>query len=961
MSYGNVIASSIPKELDPFKKEWGHVFTSPYKDCNSHPTRPTQDLVFSLNRRCYPMNYGGNHATLLLFVISCMRGHRTRRWGPFLSPADAYELVRTLLEFPTIRVNRADSYGVTPLMYACAHGLTDVVTLLLRHPDIDVNKATKRRPMQYRTYTMFPLMGAAVSGDLDILRLLLAHPGIDVNQRDAWRQTALSYVTELSKGTVQLYGPKREYYDDLWRVRKPLQPTQVYAEIVQLLKSAQGITTQVTYIPTGEYAHRHNDYHSSGHEEHLPIMTYDSDDTQYVCGFELLEAITQGDEERVRIYLNHPAIDVNFTVTLQALWDYVCRSMNLPKKDLQYGFGLLQNFKWVSKDSFLSQFVRKWDATCAVAFHGTAADMMQRMKQMTIDQCIREAQEHGGRWLGDTPLIRAYELGHTWIVRALLDHPRIHPNQGWMVPQDPFVEVDPYRGALPSLMTLLTKAILDGDEDLVRRLIAHPRIDLHVPFYRIDGDGDTGPMRILERRTLLDVAERSGNEMILGLVRSVFPAPKEPAPSPKPSIRKENRRLFRSMMKALEQGEIPTVEKAVAILPWKYLTAKGGYKESHVQRMIWKLVTLPHSELLRRLLTQFPKCLNEWDEDDYSPLELAAKNDQPDTVAYLLSFPAIQHKTEIRIAHCNITGKARYTWFEWPPKKKKNPLDKKSTYIIKKPHSFDVTPYCGYLMDKHLVKRNELKTLTELCMFSRTKAGVMLPQLPSDVERFVIARFLIPEIPERTEERVERERKDTAELFLLSEYGTPEEFFRVMNYEHHYTANGIRWARAVRRRVPEVVMDDEEEANEEEAEPLLIVEEEHDVPQAPVAPPEDEWHTIVRWRREDDVVETPPLHDTLRRTVEKGMYEREDGTDQRVDLIIQYGIEYCHVLDTNIVHRMLYVREHEQRVIADRVGTFAHGAIQFDAAYAVDWSKVEEEYVVPLPPLPGRNVVRLMP
>ncbi len=33
----------------------------------------------------------------------------------------------------------------------------------------------------------------------------------------------------------------------------------------------------------------------------------------------------------------------------------------------------------------------------------------------------------------------------------------------------------------------------------------------------------------------------------------------------------------------------------------------------------------------------------------------------------------------------------------------------------------------------------------------------------------------------------------------------------------------------------------------------------------------------------------------------------------------------------------------------------------FDSAHAVDWSKVEEEYVVPLPPLPGRNVMQLMP
>ena len=237
----------------------------------------------------------------------------------------------------------------------------------------------------------------------------------------------------------------------------------------------------------------------------------------------------------------------------------------------------------------------------------------------------------------------------------------------------------------------------------------------------------------------------------------------------------------------------------------------------------------------------------------------------------------------------------------------------------------------------------------------------MLPQLPSDVERFVIARFLIPEIPERTEERVERERKDTAELFLLSECGTPEEFFRLMDYERHYIANGIRWVPAVWRRVREVVMD-EEEVNEEEAEPLLIMEEEEE-PAAVVAHEDDEV-PVVRWKRDDDVAVPPPLRDTQRRTVQKGAIEYDDETVEYVDLITQHGIEYCHVLETDVVYLILDVHMNHntvEQVIADRVGTFAHGAIQFDAAYAVDWSKVEEEYVVPLPPLPGRNVVRLMP
>jgi hypothetical protein len=799
-------------------------------------------------------------------------------------------------------------------------------------------------------------MSAVASANVEVVRMLLAHPGLDLNQRNQWGQTALTCAADLYERS--LHEPADEHDSwHFWHTRQLLKPnsSHKYKEIVQLLLSASGISNHISYIPNNE-CRLGNEY--------LTIKTYDSDATQYICGFDLLKAITTGDDEQVRMFLSQSTIDVNFTVTLQSLWEHVCGTLNLPTGDLRYDRTLLENFKTISHDASLSTFTEAWDDACRIAFHRhpMLTYSIPRMKRGPLKDVVEELNRYK-RWLGDTPLIRAHELGRTWIVHALLDHPRIHPNQGWMITQDPLVEPDPWVDSLPSIMTLLTKAILDGDEDLARRLLAHPRIDLHVPFYVIGGDGDSGPLRELRPRTYLEVAAHSGNEMMIGLLRSVFPATEEPepVPSPKPSIRKENRRLFRSMMKALEHGEIPTVEKAVAILPWKYLTAKGGYKESHVQRMIWKLATLPHSELLRRMLTQFPQCLNERDKDDYSPLELAAKNDQPDTVAYLLSFPAIEHKTEIRITHGDITGKTRYTWFEWPPKKKKNPLDKKSTYIVMKPHSFEVMPYCGYLMEKHLVKRNELKTLTELCMASRTKDGVMLPQLPSDVERFVIARFLIPEIPERTEERVERERKDTAELFLLSGCGDPDEFFRLMNYERHYTVNGVRRVPAVRRHVREVVMD-EEDANEEEAEPLLIMEEEEEP--AAVATHENDEVPVVRWKRDDDVAVPPPLRDTLRRTVQKGAIEHDDETVEYVDLITQHGIEYCHVLETDIVYLILDVHMNHntvEQIIADRVGTFAHGAIQFDSAHAVDWSKVEEEYVVPLPPLPGRNVVQLLP
>ena len=52
-------------------------------------------------------------------------------------------MVVRLLAIAGIQVNRAEQRGVTPLFMACQKGFLDVVRRLLKHPDIDVNRAWK--------------------------------------------------------------------------------------------------------------------------------------------------------------------------------------------------------------------------------------------------------------------------------------------------------------------------------------------------------------------------------------------------------------------------------------------------------------------------------------------------------------------------------------------------------------------------------------------------------------------------------------------------------------------------------------------------------------------------------------------------------------------------------------------------------------------------------------------------
>ena len=72
----------------------------------------------------------------------------------------------TLLALPQIEVNAVTS-GYSSLAMACSTGNVEIVELLLKHPDINVNSAA--------------LHWAVRHGSRAIITMLLQHPGIDVN------------------------------------------------------------------------------------------------------------------------------------------------------------------------------------------------------------------------------------------------------------------------------------------------------------------------------------------------------------------------------------------------------------------------------------------------------------------------------------------------------------------------------------------------------------------------------------------------------------------------------------------------------------------------------------------------------------------------------------------------------------------------------------------------------------
>jgi hypothetical protein len=87
-----------------------------------------------------------------------------------------------------------NDHNGTPLYQACIYGFIAVRTLLLAHPDIDVNK---HRPLVDVT----PLYGAVSQEHAECVKVLLARDGIDVNSGS---HDGTPLVCAVTRGNVEI-------------------------------------------------------------------------------------------------------------------------------------------------------------------------------------------------------------------------------------------------------------------------------------------------------------------------------------------------------------------------------------------------------------------------------------------------------------------------------------------------------------------------------------------------------------------------------------------------------------------------------------------------------------------------------------------------------------------------------------------------------------------------------------
>ena len=149
-------------------------------------------------------------------------------------------MVQELIELPRVYVNgraKRAGWGCMPLTAAAEGGHEEVVRVLVKRPDIDVNRKTGRG--------WTALMCAAWRGHVGVVRVLLEMPGTDVNSASQNGLTALSLAfsfghMEVVEVLVAVPGVDVRRSIDQWG-RTPLAVARCrkgYAHIVALLEEA---------------------------------------------------------------------------------------------------------------------------------------------------------------------------------------------------------------------------------------------------------------------------------------------------------------------------------------------------------------------------------------------------------------------------------------------------------------------------------------------------------------------------------------------------------------------------------------------------------------------------------------------------------------------------------------------------------------------------------------------------
>jgi ankyrin repeat protein len=104
------------------------------------------------------------------------------------------EVIKLLLAYEGIEINKVMQDGGTPLYIACQNGHVEVIERLLAHDGIDINKA--------RQDGVTPLYIACQNGHVEVIKLLLAQDGIEINKARQSGTTPLYIACQYGRSAI---------------------------------------------------------------------------------------------------------------------------------------------------------------------------------------------------------------------------------------------------------------------------------------------------------------------------------------------------------------------------------------------------------------------------------------------------------------------------------------------------------------------------------------------------------------------------------------------------------------------------------------------------------------------------------------------------------------------------------------------------------------------------------------
>jgi len=680
--------------------------------------------------------------------------------------------IGTLLSDPEIDVNKGTYQGQTPLMVACSKGMVSTVQTLLKHPGMDVNRLSKvyygHNEMGRFCPAKTALHDAVEAGHLAIVDLLLSHPKIDVNIRDSYQQTPYLYAVHKAK----------EHPND-----------EIKAKIVARLKGVPGIQTD--FPPSCTW----RDTHPALYPGPFNLRQ----DPVEVWGLLKQHGLLRseyGSREVIAFQLESREATLSKSLARYLSPEAegeVYRAMKTMDVK-QFRQLLATSYSVNDLVMVVKQSYRRWDfcyGQTALTW-GCSHNKVEKVRHLLQHRLINVKQP-GSMISPNTfsdmmfetpnttfPLMAAAK--HIAIVNLLLANPDIDVNQK-----------DVYR------RTALFQACEFGSEQVVKRLLEIKDIDVNCIDYKNNSalslaaeHGHLMCVKHLVKYPSLDPVRipyailKASNKGFSDIVRLLFHALKA-------TQRTHRCILNRALKEAYTGGHLPLV---------RYLSSQGAVISKNVYRTFHNEDTTdirqPFLEsvlleacqkgtldlVIHLLETALPNA------NRTTALSTAIEFGSVDVVAYLskASVPkawenVVQHKQPsdaqryleyidinaqdeegktILMSACQHQSREFVQWILTIPTVNLSLQDKKGHTALHYVPNRDSDASIDILATIHERLREQLKRellgLTELCLFAGTSVASRLPQLPSDVERFVIAPYLFlpktDDIPKRVVKKV---------------------------------------------------------------------------------------------------------------------------------------------------------------------------------------------------------------